>query len=224
MSNLQKLSAQTIANNIKGRNFQNKLKNLEKMNISSQAKRRIIKKLKKNEIREFLEADTNEELGFIMEHYVIKNNIDKIKFVLEYYPLYVDIYNTSYFGQTPLFISTEFNNYEISKLLLHYGANPDAKDFEDGITPLMNACYNKNKDIVELLLDYDADPDIHDHHGQTALFIAINENDIEIVKLLLEYDADPNIRIRIFGSTTTLEAANNKKKIKKILIEYGAKN
>ena len=222
MMNLQKLSAQTIADNIRGNNFQDKVINVEKINISSQLKRKIIKKLKKNEIKYFIEAKTDDELGLIMEFYINRNDINTVEIFLEYYPDYVDIYNTTYFEQTPLYNATEFDYYEMSELLLQNDANPDAKDFEDGITPLMNTCYNKNKKISKLLLEYDADPNIQDDKGQTALFIAISKNDIKMVKLLLEYDADPNIRRRIQNSKTTLEAARDKKEILELLLEYGA--
>lgn len=223
MSTLQKKSVQIIANNIKGKNFKTKLENLEKLNISYQLKNKIIKKLKKNEIKDFINADDDQEIGFIMENYVTSNKIDAVDIFLEYYPNYVDIYNTEYFGQTPLYLATEFDLYDMSKLLLEYDADPNSPDFEDGITPLINTCYNKNTKIAKLLLDYDADPNLQNHRGTSPLFIAILDNNIDMVRLLLEYDADPNLKSRLKDNETTLEAAKNNKQIIKLLKQYGAK-
>ena len=80
--------------------------------------------------------------GILLEHYVNSGDIDTIRLLLKHYPECVDIYNTDYFGETPLFNATESKKYEISKLLLESEANVDAANFEDNTTPLMNSCFN----------------------------------------------------------------------------------
>ena len=145
--------------------------------------------------------------GLLLEHYVNSSDIETIRLVLKHYPDCVDTYNTSYYGETPLFNATEFKEYEISKLLLENGANVDATNFEDGTTSLMNSSFNNDKETTKLLLEYNANPDLGNKYGDTALHMACRQGYVEIVKLLLEYDADYNIENRFSGADTPLKLA-----------------
>lgn len=59
------------------------------------------------------------------------------------------------------------------------------------MTPLHWACKRGNINIVSLLIQYKSDLDAYDLQGRTALWFAINENNIELVKLLLYNKASP---------------------------------
>ena len=52
---------------------------------------------------------------------------------------------------------------------------------------------NGNVDIVKVLLEAGEDPDRPGEHGQTALFLAMNQGQDEMKDLLLEYGADVEI-------------------------------
>ena len=145
--------------------------------------------------------------GLALENYVNSRDLDTMRLLLEYYPDCVDIYNTDYFGETPLFNATESKNYEISKLLLENGADVNAANFEDGTTSLMNSSYNNDTETTKLLLEYNADPDLGNKYGDTALHMACRQGYTEIVKLLLEYNADPNVENRFMGANTPLKLA-----------------
>jgi uncharacterized protein len=156
-----------------------------------------------NKITEF--KDCNK--GILLEHYVNSGDIDTIRLLLNHYPDCVDIYNTDYFGETPLFNATESKNYEISKLLLENGANVDAANFEEGTTSLMNSSYNNDTETTKLLLEHNANPDLVNKFGDTALHMACRGGYTEIVKLLLKYKADPNIENNFLGANTPLKLA-----------------
>ena len=149
----------------------------------------------------------NSNKGLLLEHYVNSGDIDTVRLLLKHYPECVDIYNTDYFGETPLFNATESKKYEISKLLLENKANVDAASFEDNTTPLMNSCFNNDIEIAKLLLEYDADPDIGNKYGDTALHMACRQGYKEIVKLLLEHNANPYLENKFMGANTPLKLA-----------------
>jgi ankyrin repeat protein len=162
-----------------------------------------LSKDQKNKINEFKESNQ----GILLEHYVNSGDIETIRLLLKHYPDCVDTYNTTYFGETPLFNATESKNFEISKLLLENGANVDAANFEDSTTSLMNSCYNNDTRITKLLLEYNANPDLGNKYGDTALHIACRQGYLEIVKLLLEHNANLNIENRFAGANTPLKLA-----------------
>jgi ankyrin repeat protein len=58
-------------------------------------------------------------------------------------------------GNTPLIISVQYGELEITKLLVEAGADPNIQD-DLGITPLAMAIENDNKEIVELLKEHGA--------------------------------------------------------------------
>ena len=98
-----------------------------------------------------------------------------------------------------------FGHREIVRLLLHNGADPNAKTFDGGI-PLSSAIYSYQipnkpptviRDIVADLLKAGADPNVKDefHSEGTytyALTLAVVDELTEVVRLLLEAGADPD--------------------------------
>ena len=162
-------------------------------------------------LSEYQQSKINEfrgdKKGLLLEHHVNSGDIDTIRLLIKYYPDCVDIYNTDYFGETPLFNATESKKYEISKLLLENGADVNAANFEDGTTPLMNSSYNNDTETTELLLVHNADPDLGNKYGDTALHMACRQGYIEIVKLLLKHNADPNVENKFMGGNTALKLA-----------------
>ncbi|WP_339043682.1 ankyrin repeat domain-containing protein [Spiroplasma endosymbiont of Apeira syringaria] len=76
--------------------------------------------------------------------------------------------------------------FEIAKLLLEKGADPNIKDV--GGTPLQIAVsnFNNNIEIVKLLLENDADINIQNKYGNnTILDVLFKNNKIEIIKEIL---------------------------------------
>lgn len=73
-----------------------------------------------------------------------------------------------------------------AKLLLEYGANPNAKAI-GGDTPLHHAKQNdRRKAIVRVLLEYGANPNQKNDHGETPVDWAIKGQHEAIARLLLD--------------------------------------
>lgn len=68
------------------------------------------------------------------------------------------------YGQTPLHYAVRENNREVVRLLLHSGANSNARS-SSGDTPLQFAVAKGYPDIVELLLNSGADPELRNAAG-----------------------------------------------------------
>jgi ankyrin repeat protein len=92
------------------------------------------------------------------------------------------------------------------KLLLEFGASPDAPD-KHGSTPLRIAC-DCREEQARLLLEWGADPNISTPDF-TALPWACDAKQEEIVSLLLQYGADPDLRSKN-GETGLVYACNGK--------------
>lgn len=91
---------------------------------------------------------------------------------------------------TLLYLAVESNNFEISKLLLDAGANPNAAKWD---TLIQLSVQSNNIDITKLLIK--AGADVNETMvllGMTPLQWAVNSNNIEIVKLLVNAGADVN--------------------------------
>ncbi|KAF9179517.1 Glycerophosphocholine phosphodiesterase [Haplosporangium sp. Z 11] len=99
---------------------------------------------------------------------------------------------------TPLSIACRMGHVEAAKLLLNYGANPDAQD-EDGESCLIIAAKNGHVECVKLLIagpqsGARANLELRErYYGWTALHLAAIENHPEVVKVLLAAGANPNV-------------------------------
>ena len=69
-------------------------------------------------------------------------------------------------GKTPLHFASIYNQLDIAKILIYYGANVNLKD-ENGNTPLFDAVFNSrgNPDIILLLKENDADYQTPNNYG-----------------------------------------------------------
>lgn len=81
-----------------------------------------------------------------------------------------------------LSIAAMFGQYEICKLLLKAGANPNETD-GPLTTPLMFAAEEGHAHVVQLLLENGANPHAKDLSNQTAYDKAVNNNRIDVVRL-----------------------------------------
>ncbi|HET6268122.1 MAG TPA: ankyrin repeat domain-containing protein, partial [Acidobacteriota bacterium] len=102
-------------------------------------------------------------------------------------------------GWTPLTAASFWAHPETVGVLLHAGANPNAKDRHSG-TPLFKAVtlgtYTDKKeiiqrkaDVVRLLLAGGADPQLKDQFGDTAWEVAVFSGFDPIVQVFEEFDA-----------------------------------
>jgi ankyrin repeat protein len=87
------------------------------------------------------------------------------------------------FRVAPIHSSVASNNFEITKLLLDNGANPNAKQ-QNNITPLHSAAHLGNSEITKLLLERGADPNATMDDGKTPYDMAKEKNSSEVMILL----------------------------------------
>lgn len=104
-------------------------------------------------------------------------------------------------------------------LLLKYGANPNARFADTGMTVLAFAALKNDTVVVRKLLEYGADVNLCDKEGNTALMYA---KDISCAQLLLKSGANPNIKTS-HGATALLVArSQHNDAMENLLQEYGA--
>ena len=75
--------------------------------------------------------------------------------------------------------------YEVIKLLVANGANPNTNN-EEGIPALILAIKTGKPRTSKLLLEKGVDPDTKDINGDPAWMVAIQNENLEIAELLLE--------------------------------------
>ncbi len=114
-------------------------------------------------------------------------------------------------GFPPIVLATYNEQPEVSKVLLGYAADIDAKDVA-GNTALMGVCFKGNLEIARLLINRGADVNARNFGGATPLIFAAMFNQLEITHLLLENGADKSMR-DVKGNTayTYAQKAENPK-------------
>ena len=105
-------------------------------------------------------------------------------------------------GRTPLICACQQNNSSIASLLLEYEKTHHIH--EDLAELYQSAFVNKNFDMMTLLVEYGADVN-SEIFGQTALHLAVQENNLPAVNQLLKLNA--NIDSANHYGTTPLESA-----------------
>ena len=88
---------------------------------------------------------------------------------------------------------------------------------------IINASYRGDEETVREILALGTDKNVRDAFGDTALHVAIYQQNLTIVKLLLDYGFDPNARATRNGNTPLHNAviANNIGAAR-LLLQYGA--
>ena len=88
-----------------------------------------------------------------------------------------------------LFDSCRRGQYEIARILLDYGANPNAVK-DQGTTPLHIASERGHHDIAQLLVDGGADATKVKACGTSAVFIAALQGFPKVVQVLVRAGSD----------------------------------
>lgn len=114
---------------------------------------------------------------------VVEQNIDRIYKIIN---KGVNINGFDDTGSTALLAASAINNYQIVKMLIEVGANPNIKDLENNETPLMRT---RCKNISSLLIAARANINAQDIDGNSALSLAKERGNTEIVQLLLDAGA-----------------------------------
>ena len=134
--------------------------------------------------------------------------------------VHIDTRNSS--GETAMRIASKNNDIATTRFLLDKGANPNIADAA-GRSPLSRAAGEGFNALLKLLLVApEIDVDAQKKDGDTALRLAVCNNQTESVRLLLEAGANPNIQ-NTNGNTPLIRAvAQGYTEITKLLLEHGA--
>lgn len=92
-------------------------------------------------------------------------------------------------GRTPLMDACEIGSVDAAKLLLRYGADPNARAY-DGLPVLF--CSLQNLEVTDFLLAHGADVNARDQDGRTALMEAAGRGDTDYLAFLLAHGAAVN--------------------------------
>lgn len=132
----------------------------------------------------------------------------------------INIRNTN--GETALRIASMNNDLPVARFLLEKGADPNMADLS-GRSPLSRAAGQGFNALLKLLLATPGiDVDAQKKDGDTALRLAVSNNQLESTRLLLEAGANPNIQ-NGDGNTPLIRAvAQGYTEITKVLLAHGA--
>jgi ankyrin repeat protein len=120
------------------------------------------------------------------------------------------------FGSSALSFACDDNYFNIVKMLLENGADPNNTAM---CRPIHIAC-TQNAEILQILLDYKADPNARSISGITALHRVAEHGPLECVKLLIKSGANLNA-VTPLGNVSPLLYAENYEIIKE-LVDSGA--
>ena len=133
-------------------------------------------------------------------------------------------------GWTPLYAAMKSRKFDVVKLLLKRGADPNAMT-KLGSTPFLLASEICDLDIIEACVEARADldfapsgPDADNLNitGQTALFMATLKDRIDVVKFLIHKGAQVNVQNRYGVSPLLLCAESGNHELVQALVEAGA--
>jgi ankyrin repeat protein len=94
---------------------------------------------------------------------------------------------------TPLLVAVANLNFDISNLLLKYGADPNVSRASDGNSPLHLAAENGLPWLGEILMDHGARIDAVNKDGATALILAVQGRHRDFATMLIRRGADISI-------------------------------
>lgn len=126
----------------------------------------------------------------------------------------------------PLFAAINHEHYDIAKILLEYGADPNKlfSSAKNSYPPIVEAAF-ASLDMIKLLLKFKANINTTGPSGTTALYVACTEGKEDIVEYLLNNGARVDL-YRFPGkakySPLYMAARNGHVKVMKLLIEHGS--
>ncbi|QDU34589.1 Ankyrin repeats (3 copies) [Poriferisphaera corsica] len=166
-------------------------------------------------------------------HFLVTENfINAIRFLIEQGQ---DINALDEFKSTAFETAVQIDRYEISKLLLKHGADPNQPPSPTGEYPFAKAVMNKNDQIAKLLLEYGANIDLYDSWHilysldeqnrdyqpfcQAVNLLPENTDFVAYTKQLLDQPTIPIPKVFTFKTTLIYLTINNHFQAMKYLLQ-----
>ena len=115
------------------------------------------------------------------------------------------------------------DNEGVTRILLEYGADPNARDSDDQ-TPLHRVVEWNRTEVARVLLENGVDVNARDVTNRTPLHVA---SELDGVQLLLHHSADVHARDdegRTPFQDASASAARESQSIMRLLLEHGAED
>ena len=122
---------------------------------------------------------------------------------------------------TPLTLSSYWNNFMTVNLLLDHGADANIAE-ADACTPLHLAVMKGNQNLVKLFLEKNALVNSQDADGDSPLHTAVSNGFFDITKLLIKKGSNVNLQNKEGRTPLFLGVKNKQKQLIKLLIENEA--
>ena len=103
-----------------------------------------------------------------------------------------DIEHKGYLGVSPLVASVCRGHYDVSHLLIKFGANLNSTGRNNN-TSLHNLLYENDVVLASDLIESGADVNLQNGNGDTPLSLMVTVGNLSLVKILIENGANPNI-------------------------------
>ncbi|MBA7699526.1 hypothetical protein ES703_108223 [subsurface metagenome] len=164
----------------------------------------------------------NKRRGLYLHYYAEIGDIQQVK---KFITAGSNINREDGLGDTPLIIAAGDNNYNIVKLLLEHGADPEISPYTTACPALEIALHAKNFEIAKLLIEkgkasVKGTGKKRQYHP-IYLHKLTGRNNYQAVKFLLQYGADVNEKQ--YGETALhITAREGYIEIAKLLIQHGA--
>lgn len=138
-----------------------------------------------------LKRSKSNSLTLTMDYFIkliAESRIDELRTILQNDTnnIYINLRDKD--QDSLLHFSVSANNYEITRLLLTYGLDPNITD-NDGQSPLFRIVFADNLKIINLLLESGADINKQDNIGNTPLHIAVITKKYIMINTLLKLGA-----------------------------------
>lgn len=115
---------------------------------------------------------------------VMKKDSVMVKMIIKYIK---NINAKTLIGDTALHYACSYQLYDIIKILLNAGADPNISESEHELYPIFYSVIQNDIDIVELLIKAKFNPNNQDNNGSTIIHYAIVYNHISILDFLFNY-------------------------------------
>jgi ankyrin repeat protein len=175
----------------------------------------------KSLIKKGLDVNIRDEDGISPIHYAVVLGHNHIAQLLIESGADVNTQSCDMEFTTLLYATCFTGNYELTRILIAAGANPNVAS-KNGWTPLMKAVLSNHEQIVAFLLEHGADPNIINREGINALHLAVKDKNKNIVKILLNNGASANISSHDLPPPLFFAIDNGDYMIIKLLLDFGA--